>query len=190
MSEVVPIPHKPGYDRFITEDEGIREDQTYQSLAHLRPYFDRTDGTVTVGNSCAITDGAASLLVTSEATAERMGFNPLGYLKDYAISALNPEIMGLGPVFACHQLFEKTHSTLNDYELIEMNEAFAAQVIANERAFASDQFAREHLGRKTALGPIDRDKLNVNGGVITSYSIHYTKLYDSREWITTSTWII
>ncbi|MCG8700289.1 MAG: thiolase family protein, partial [Bacteroidales bacterium] len=164
--EITPIPVKPSYDSVLTEDEGIRENQDMKSLAKLRPFFDRTDGTVTIGNSCSITDGAASVLVMSEDKANSMQLEPLGYINEYAFAALDPSIMGLGPAHACSELFQKTKSKTDDYDLVEINEAFAAQVIANERAFASTEFAQKHLGRKTALGEIDRSKLNVNGGAI------------------------
>jgi acetyl-CoA C-acetyltransferase/acetyl-CoA acyltransferase len=149
----------------IKEDVGPRRDQSVEALAKLKPYF-KKDGTVTVGNSCQITDGAAALLLMPGEVARAEGRQPLGYLRAYAYAGCDPRRMGLGPVFATHKLFEKTGLGLKDVELIEMNEAFAAQVIANEKAFASETFAREKLGRGAALGEIDRQRLNVNGGAI------------------------
>jgi acetyl-CoA acetyltransferase family protein len=149
----------------IKEDVGPRRDQSLEALAKLKPYF-KKDGTVTVGNSCQITDGAAALLLMPGEAARAEGRQPLGYLRAYAYAGCDPRRMGLGPVFATNKLFEKTGLGLKDVELIEMNEAFAAQVIANEKAFASESFAREKLGRAAALGEIDRQRLNVNGGSI------------------------
>jgi acetyl-CoA acetyltransferase family protein len=149
----------------IKEDVGPRRDQSLEALAKLKPYF-KKDGTVTVGNSCQITDGAAALLLMPGDAARAEGRQPLGYLRAYAYAGCDPRRMGLGPVFATNKLFEKTGLALRDVELIEMNEAFAAQVIANEKAFASESFAREKLGRAAALGEIDRQRLNVNGGSI------------------------
>jgi acetyl-CoA C-acetyltransferase/acetyl-CoA acyltransferase len=119
-----------------------------------------------VGNSCPLTDGAAAVVVMPGEAARAEGRQPLGYLRAFAYAGCDPRRMGLGPVFATSKLFERTGLGLKDIDLIEMNEAFAAQVLANERAFASDRFAREQLGRGKALGELDRGRLNVNGGAI------------------------
>jgi acetyl-CoA C-acetyltransferase/acetyl-CoA acyltransferase len=156
--EIGPVPP-------VTEDVGPRKDQTLQALAKLKPIF-RKDGTVTVGNSCMITDGAAALVVMDGALARAEGRQPLGYVRGYAYAGLEPERMGLGPAFATAKLLQKIGWKMSDFELVELNEAFAAQVIANERAFASDQFARDRLNRTEALGALDRSRLNVNGGAI------------------------
>jgi acetyl-CoA C-acetyltransferase/acetyl-CoA acyltransferase len=105
------------------------------------------------------------LLLPGDA-APSEGRSPLGYLRAYAYAGCDPRRMGLGPVFATNKLLHQTGLSLNDFDLIEMNEAFAAQVLANERVFASDEFARKHLGRPAALGAIDPARLNVNGGAI------------------------
>jgi acetyl-CoA C-acetyltransferase/acetyl-CoA acyltransferase len=149
----------------IKQDIGPRANQTPEALAKLKPYF-KADGTVTVGNSCSITDGAAALLLQPGQTARDQGRKPLGYIRAFAYAGCDPRRMGLGPVFATSKLLERTGLGLKDVDLIEMNEAFAAQIIANERAFASDAFAQRELGRSKALGEIDRDRLNVNGGAI------------------------
>jgi acetyl-CoA C-acetyltransferase/acetyl-CoA acyltransferase len=162
--EITPVPAEVAGQE-IKEDVGPRRDQSLEALAKLKPYF-RKDGTVTVGNSCQITDGAAALLLMPGEVARAEGRQPLGYLRAYTYAGCDPRRMGLGPVFATHKLFEKTGLSLKDIELIEMNEAFAAQVIANEKAFASPAFAAEKLGRGVALGEIDRQRLNVNGGAI------------------------
>jgi acetyl-CoA C-acetyltransferase/acetyl-CoA acyltransferase len=149
----------------IKQDVGPRSEQTLEALAKLRPIF-RPGGTVTVGNSCPLTDGAAAVVVMSGEAARAEGRTPLGYLRAYAYAGCDPRRMGLGPAFATSGLLRKTGLTLRDIDLIEMNEAFAAQVLANERAFASRRFAEDELGRGEALGEIDRARLNVNGGAI------------------------
>ena len=106
------------------------------------------------------------MIIMRESKAKKLGLKPLGYLIDYAYAGLEPERMGMGPVFATAKLFEKASFKLEDFDLIEMNEAFAAQVIANERAFASEEYAKKHLGRDKAIGEIDREIMNVNGGAI------------------------
>ncbi len=164
--EIMPVPLPPKFSEVISKDDGPRAGQDMAALAKLKPYFDRVAGTVTVGNACPITDGAAAMLVMRESMANELGLKPLGYLREYAYAALDGNRMGLGPVYACAKLFQKGGYTLPDFDLIEINEAFASQVIACERAFASEEFAKKYLHRDTALGVIDRDKLNVNGGAI------------------------
>jgi acetyl-CoA acetyltransferase family protein len=156
--EIVPV-------NTLREDAGPRKDQTMEALARLKPFFQK-NGTVTVGNSCPITDGAAALIVMPGEAVRADGRRPLGYLRAYAYAGCDPARMGLGPVFATSKLLQKTGLSLSDFDLIELNEAFAAVVLGNEKAFASPQFAREHLGRDAALGEIDRSRLNVNGGAI------------------------
>src|SRR5262249_52688447 len=160
--EIVPV--AVGAEE-IGQDVGPRADQSMEALARLKPYF-KSGGTVTVGNSCGLTDGAAAVLLLPADAARAQGRTPLGYLRAYAYAGCDPRRMGLGPVFATSKLLHQTGLGLNDFDLIEMNEAFAAQVLANERAFASDEFARKHLARGAALGAIDRGRLNVNGGAI------------------------
>ncbi len=156
--EIIPV-------NTLREDAGPRKDQTMEALARLKPFFQK-NGTVTVGNSCPITDGAAALIVMPGEAVRAEGRRPLGYLRAYAYTGCDPARMGLGPVFATSKLLEKTGLSLRDFDLIELNEAFAAVVLGNEKAFASPHFAREHLGRDAALGEIDRSRLNVNGGAI------------------------
>jgi acetyl-CoA C-acetyltransferase/acetyl-CoA acyltransferase len=164
--EIAPIVVPPRYDGVQVDDDGPRDNQTLEALAKLRPYFDRAAGTVTVGNACPVTDGGVALLLASEERAKTLGLDPLGWLRGWSFAALDGARMGLGPVFATSRLLERGGFALDDFDLIELNEAFAAQVIANERAFASDAFARDELGRNRALGTIDRARLNVNGGAI------------------------
>ncbi len=150
----------------VSTDVGPRAEQSIASLAKLRPLFDKRDGSVTVGNACQVTDGAAALLLEEGALAKAQGREPLGYIRGYATAGLDPHRMGLGPVYAIDRLLAASKLDLSDIGLFEINEAFAAQVIACTRAMASDTFCRERLGRASALGEIDPDRLNVCGGAI------------------------
>jgi acetyl-CoA C-acetyltransferase/acetyl-CoA acyltransferase len=149
----------------VREDVGPRKDQSLEALARLRPYF-RKDGTVTVGNSCMVTDGAGAVVLMPGERARAEGRRPLGYLRGFAYAGCDPRRMGLGPAFATSKLLAKTGLSLRDIDLVELNEAFAAVVLANEKAFASPRFARDQLGREEPLGELDRVRLNVNGGAI------------------------
>jgi acetyl-CoA C-acetyltransferase/acetyl-CoA acyltransferase len=162
--EIAPVPADVAGQE-VKEDVGPRKEQTLEALAKLKPFF-RAGGTVTVGNSCPLTDGAAAVLVMPGEAARAEGRRPLGYLRAFAYAGCDPRRMGLGPAFATAKLLERTGLALKDIDLIEVNEAFAAQVIANERAFASEKFAREQLGRTEPLGVLDRGRTNVNGGAI------------------------
>jgi len=164
--EIIPVAVAPHYKTIADQDNGPRAQQTLAALGNLRPYFDRLAGSVTVGNSCPITDGAVAFTVMAEVSAKQRGLQPLGYLRDYSYAGLEGERMGLGPAYSTSVLLKKTGLTMDDFDLIELNEAFAVQVLANTRAFSSDQFAQKYLRRDKALGAIDSDKLNVNGGAI------------------------
>ena len=158
------------YDDFrgalLDFDNGIRERQTLEKLARLRPFFDKRNGTVTAGNSSQVTDAAAAVLVMSESEAKKRGLIPLGYLRAYSYTGLEPKRMGLGPVFASHELFEQTGLGMNDIELVEINEAFAVQVLACLKAFDSKIFAKTHFRKSKVVGAIDPEILNVNGGAV------------------------
>lgn len=165
--EIVPIHNNDSKNgKMIEGDEGVRKGQTLEALAKLKPFFEKNTGTVTVGNSSQITDAACAMIVMKESKAKELGLEVLGYLKEFTYAGLDPTRMGLGPVFAASKLFDKTGLSLADMELIEINEAFAAQVIGCERAFKSDEFAKTHLGKDKALGEINKSILNVNGGGI------------------------
>src|SRR6185503_14767986 len=163
--EMVPV-FAPPYKQAVTEDVGPRKGQTLEALAKLKPYFDRRYGTVTVGNSCPITDGAAAILVASADKARALGLRAAARIKGYAFVGLDPARMGLGPTYATPVALKRAGVTFRDIGLIELNEAFAAQVIANEIAMGSAKFGREKLGLDGAIGEIDRSTLNVNGGAI------------------------
>jgi len=164
--EIVPVPIPPKYDRMLDEDNGIRPGQNMEALSKLRPVFDRQNGTVTAGNASQITDGAAVVLVMTEERAKELGIEPMGRIRSFAFAALDPSRMGLGPVYATPFALEKGRVSLNDIQLIEINEAFAAQVLANLQVFESDELTKKYLKRDKATGPINRDILNVNGGAI------------------------
>ena len=164
--EIAPIVYDTVKGLIMCDDDGIRYGQNMKDLAKLRPFFDKRNGTVTAGNSSQISDAAAAVVLMSESKAKELGLEPLGYLSNFAYAGLDPNRMGLGPVYATDKLFKKTGITMKDIEIIELNEAFAAQVLANQTAFASDAYAKEHLGLAKALGEIDETILNVNGGGI------------------------
>jgi len=162
--EIHPVPAK---DKMQRLDDGVREDQTLEQLAKLRPVFDKLTGSVTAGNSSQVTDGAAMLVVMKESKAKSLGIKPLGYMTHFAYSGLDPARMGLGPAYATAKIIKETGMKLADFDLIEINEAFAAQVLAVRKALASSSFCRDELGLSDAVGEIDLNHLNVNGGAIS-----------------------
>ncbi len=167
--EIVPalLPGgKPGALAVMRDDNGPRENQTMAALAKLSPVFEKGTGTVTAGNASQITDGAAALLVMSEKGLKESGLQPLGRLVAFAYAGCDPSRMGLGPVYAIDAAEKKFGLGLKDADLIEINEAFAAQVIGCQRAARSADYSRQHLGRDTPLGEISDEILNVNGGAV------------------------
>ena len=164
--EIIPVflPNNP--EAGIQDDNGPREHQTLNTLSKLKPVFDRGHGTVTAGNSSQITDGACALLLMDAEKAKAMGYEILGILRDYTYVGVEPSHMGLGPVFAIEKLLRKNSLTLKDIGLIEINEAFAAQVLACLEALASPEFFRDHFQAGAPAGEIDPEILNVNGGAI------------------------
>jgi acetyl-CoA C-acetyltransferase/acetyl-CoA acyltransferase len=160
LSEITPI-----YARdTVTSDNGIRPDSSLEKLAKLKPMFDN-EGSVTAGNSSQITDGAVALLVATEAKAAQMGWTPLGRLVDYAYTGCDPKRMGLGPVRAIDAVLRQTHHQLADTDIVEINEAFAAQVLAVLKCLQDKSSARR-CGLESALGEVDPAKLNPRGGAI------------------------
>ena len=149
----------------MTKDDGPRDNQTIDALQKLRPIFSK-DGSVTAGNSCPLTDGGAAVVLSSKDSIDVKATRPLGYVTSYAISGCEPSRMGLGPVYATAKLLQETKLTIKDIDLFEINEAFAAQVLACLKAFESASFANSNLGLVSAVGEIPRDKLNINGGAI------------------------
>lgn len=155
----------PPYREVLQKDNNIRLNSEIGQYAKLRPAFDRKHGTVTAATSTPLTDGAAAVLMMSESRARELGLQPLGYLKSFAFAAIDVwEDMLLGPAYATPLALDRAGLTLGDLDLIDMHEAFAAQTLANIKMLASDEFAREKLGRSQAVGEIDWDKFNVLGG--------------------------
>ena len=150
----------------VYRDEGIRAGQSMEALARLRPAFDRTLGTVTAGNSSQITDGAAMLLISHRAKAEAEGWPILGYIHDWAYSGCDPERMGMGPVHASHRVLSERNLKMSDVTRVEINEAFAVQVLSNLKAMDSKAFAKKTWGEAAAMGAPDVAKLNVHGGAV------------------------
>jgi len=165
--ELVPVFPPPAHNKPVDEDNGIRKGQTMAALSKLRPFFDRAWGTVTAGNSSQITDGAAMLLMMSAKKAKQLGYQPLGYVRSYASAGLDPARMGLGPAAATPLALKKAGVDFDAVQLIEINEAFAAQIIANEHVFRDKKLAQEKLGLPRETGEINREILNVNGGAIS-----------------------
>lgn len=157
----------PKYDQAVTSDNGVRSDTSMDALADLRPVFDRKYGTLSAGNSSPLTDGGSAVLLMSEKKAESLGYEPLGYIRSFCFTALDPSTQLLqGPAYAAPIALDRGGVTLGDMDLVEMHEAFAAQILSNLKAFASKKFAREELGRDEPLGVVDLDKWNVTGGSI------------------------
>ncbi len=163
--EVMHLFAPPGYMP-VHRDEGIRDGQNMEALAKLKPVFERPLGTVTAGNSSQITDGAAMLLLTHREKAAAEGWPILGYLYDWAYSGCDPARMGLGPVFSSHALLSRYGLSAKELARVEINEAFAAQVLACLKAMDSRRFATDKLGAKAAMGAPDMDRLNVHGGAV------------------------
>ena len=167
LQEIVPTYVPPEYKEFLDRDNGIRDDSSLEKLASLPPVFDRKYGSVTAGNSSPLTDGASALLLMSEEKAKALGYEPLGYIRSYAYSALSPaEQLLQGPAYAAPIALDRAGLTMKDIELLEMHEAFAAQVLSNLQALDSDEFARRELNRTTKVGVPDESRINIMGGSI------------------------
>ena len=166
--EIAPLYHAsfPGQGRVTLADNGPRENQTLEALGKLSPVFDRRHGTVTAGNASQITDGAVALLVMSESRARDLGLKPLGRLLSYHYAGCAPERMGLGPAYAIARAIKDSGLHPRDADVVEINEAFAVQVLAVLRSLESESFSRDMLGLDEAVGAIPEDKLNPNGGSI------------------------
>jgi acetyl-CoA acyltransferase len=166
--QIVATFPKPEYGDSVTTDNGVRSDSTEEALAGLRPVFDKRYGSITAGNASPITDGGSAVLMMSEERARSLGYTPLGYIRSWSYAALDPGSQLLqGPAYAAPMALDAAGLTLADIDLVEMHEAFAAQVISNMKALASPRFARDELGREAPVGEIDFDRFNVNGGSIS-----------------------
>ncbi|WP_133407525.1 acetyl-CoA C-acyltransferase FadI [Parashewanella tropica] len=167
LNDEVMVTHVSPYKSFLEKDNNIRTDSNLAGYAKLRPVFDRKHGTVTAANSTPLTDGASAVILMSEGKAKALGYDPIGYIKSYAFSAIDVwEDMLMGPSYATPKALANAGMQLEDLDLIEMHEAFAAQALANMKMFASKKFAEEKLGQSRAIGEIDMSKFNVLGGSI------------------------
>ena len=162
--EIVPLIGRDG--TVFAADDGVRHDSSVEALAKLKPFFDKKYGRITPGNSSQITDGAAWLVLASAEAVERHGLQPRGRIVDSQWAALAPAQMGLGPVHAAMPILQRHGLAPNDLDVWELNEAFAAQVIACLRAFDDDDYCRQHLGVEAAPGAPDMARLNVDGGAV------------------------
>jgi acetyl-CoA acyltransferase len=165
--EVMHVVPPPAFDRPVTEDNAVRKDSTPEAYARLKPAFDARHGTVTAGNSSVLTDGASSLLLMTESKAKALGYRPLGYLRSWAYAGLDPNgWMLMGPTYAAPAALDAAGAKLKDMAVIDMHEAFAAQVLCNVKMLGSKSFAQSALGRGEAIGEVDMDRFNVHGGSI------------------------
>jgi acetyl-CoA acyltransferase len=165
--EVMTVVVPPSFDTIVESDNLVRGDTTIEKLAQLKPVFDRKYGTLTAGNSSPLTDGAAAVLLMSEEKAKAEGLKPIGYLRAYAYAATDPfDQLLQGPVFALPIALDRAKLSLKDIGVIEMHEAFAAQVLSNIQWMGSKKVAQEKLGRSEPVGEIDPEKINRTGGSI------------------------
>lgn len=166
-SEIVTTWVPPRFEDSVSRDNGIREDTSPEKLASLKPVFDRRYGSVTAGNASPLTDGASAVLLMGEDRAQALGYEPLGFIRSWAFSALAPSAQLLqGPAYAAPVALERAGMSMADVDLMEMHEAFAAQVLSNLQAMDSDEFARAELGRDRKVGIPDESRINVMGGSI------------------------
>lgn len=164
--ELCPVWSPPAFAP-VEKDGMVRTDTSLGALGALKPAFDRRYGSLTAGNSSGLTDGASAVLVMSESRARELGYSPLAYVRSWSSTSLDPEDqLLLGPAYAIPSALDKAGLTLAEMDLVEMHEAFAAQVLSVLKALESADFAREKLGRDEPVGTVDRAKLNVNGGSI------------------------
>lgn len=163
--EILQITAGAKLDKMIADDIGFRATSTVEGLGKLKPYFERETGTVTVGNACPITDGGSMWLLASEEAVKKYNLDPMARMVDYHFHGLEPERMGLGPVLATHGVLKRTGMKLSQMDLIELNEAFAAQVIACTKVM-KDKSLSSKWGIDETIGEIPFEKLNVNGGGI------------------------
>ncbi|MDD2885816.1 MAG: acetyl-CoA C-acetyltransferase [Dechloromonas sp.] len=165
LGEIVPLVDGDG--KVYAEDDGMRADATLAGMAKPKPFFDKKYGNITAANSSQITDGAAWLLLASAEAVEKWGLQPIGKIVDSQWSGLEPEQMGLGPVHAATPILQRHGLQLADIDFWELNEAFAAQVLACQAAWLDDAYCREQLDLPGAFGTIAEDRLNVDGGAVS-----------------------
>ncbi|NNL31023.1 MAG: acetyl-CoA C-acyltransferase FadI [Gemmatimonadetes bacterium] len=164
-AEIAPVYTPPGFDDVVTEDNGIRHDTSMEKLSKLRPVFDRKHGSVTAGNASPLTDGASAVVLMNGDRATAEGIEPMGWIRSWAWTALDPAGQLLqGPAYAAPLALDRAGLSMSDIGLMEMHEAFASQVLSNLQALASADFAKRELGRDSAVGHPDLDRINVMGG--------------------------
>jgi acetyl-CoA acyltransferase len=167
-AEITPVYVPPRFEEVATEDNGIRSDTSIEKLAKLRPVFDRKYGTVTAGNASPLTDGASAVVLMNAEKAAAEGIEPMGFVRSWAWTALDPAGQLLqGPAYAAPIALDRAGLTMADIGLMEMHEAFAAQVLSNLQALDSRTFAEQELGRSSAVGHPDVDVINVMGGSLS-----------------------
>ena len=167
-AEITPVYVPPEYEKVIDRDDGVRTDSSLDKLAKLRPAFDRRHGSVTAGNSSPLTDGASAVVLMNAELATAEGIEPMGYVRSWAWTALDPAGQLLqGPAYAAPLALDRAGLTMKDIGLVEMHEAFAAQVLSNLQALSSKRFAQDELGRRDAVGHPDVDVINVMGGSLS-----------------------
>lgn len=165
LEELVTVYDRAG--KYYENDDGLRRESTMESLAKLKPVFDRKYGKITAGNSAQITDGCALLMLASEKAIKQYKLPVLGRLRDSEWAALDPAIMGLGPVHAMTPLLKRQKLKIDDIDYWEINEAFAAQILANKRAWKDSKYCRQHLHLRSAFGEMDESRLNIDGGGVS-----------------------
>ena len=166
-AEIAPVYVPPDFETVVVKDNGIRTDTTPEKLGMLSPVFDRKHGSVTAGNASPLTDGASAVVLMHEEKARALGVVPLGYVRSWAWTALDPAGQLLqGPAYAAPIALDRAGLGMRDIGLMEMHEAFAAQVLSNLQALSSKEFAQKELGRSEAVGHPDVERINVMGGSI------------------------
>lgn len=155
------------YDgNIFSSDDGVRRDTSMEKLAQLKPFFDKKFGNVTAGNSSQVTDGAAMVLIASKEAIQKYQLPVLARIVGVEWAGVDPSEMGLGPVHATVKLCNRYHLRMEDIDYWEINEAFAAQVLACLSAWESDEYCKKYLGLEKAFGKIDQNRLNIDGGAI------------------------
>jgi acetyl-CoA acyltransferase len=165
--EVMALGVPPDYEPLVERDTIPRPDSSLEKLSSLPPVFDREHGSVTAGNSSPLTDGAAAVVMMSEEAAAEHGIEPKAFVRAWGFAGVDPAWqMLMGPAFAIPVALDAAGLTMADVDVVDMHEAFAAQTLSNLAALASDEWAREHIGRPAAVGPVEVDRLNPYGGSI------------------------
>ncbi|HEY2027580.1 MAG TPA: acetyl-CoA C-acyltransferase FadI [Myxococcales bacterium] len=165
--EVMRVLTGDNYDQVVAEDNIVRKDSKLEGYARLKPVFDKKYGSITAGNSSPLTDGAAALVVCAEDRAKELGLRPMGFVRAFAYHAVDPAWQLLqAPAFSAPKALKRAGMKLSDIDLVEIHEAFAAQVLSNLQAWSSKKFADQYLGGAEPIGEIPEEKINPRGGSI------------------------